>query len=216
MEKVLVIDDSMTVQALIADILKSQYELNFQDNGLSGINAAQTISPDLILLDIHMPGIDGFEVCKILKNSESCRDIPIIFLTSLASELEKVKGFQAGADDYVVKPFYRQELLARIKAHLAIRNSKFQALRLERLTVFKEMAVAISHEINNPLTTIYTFLHILQNELSDPSDSTKTALAGISEEIDRIHQITSKLADSSKANTVKYSKDISMIDLHDL
>lgn len=216
MEKVLIIDDSQTVQALIADILEKQYELSFHNDGLSGINAARINSPDLILLDIHMPGIDGFEVCKILKAEEKCRDIPIIFITSLASESEKVKGFQAGADDYVVKPFYRQELLARIKSHLAVRNSNLQALKLERLTVFKEMAVAISHEINNPLTTVYAFLHILQNELSNPSETTKTALAGIRNEVTRIHKITSKLADSSKAKSVKYSKDINMIDLHDL
>lgn len=216
MEKVLIIEDSLTVQALIADILANQYELDFQNDGLSGMVAARTTSPDLILLDIHMPGMDGFEVCSTLKKDADCRDIPIIILTSLASEAEKVKGFQAGADDYLVKPFYRQELLARIKAHLAMRSAKLQALKLERLTVFKEMAVAICHEINNPLTTVFAYLHLLQNELHDPSLSTTAALAGIREEITRIHNITSRLATSSQANSVKYSKDVNMIDLHAL
>jgi DNA-binding response OmpR family regulator len=163
-----------------------------------------------------MPGMDGYEVCHILKADPSTRTIPIIFITALDAESEKVKGFAAGADDYVVKPFYRQELIARIKAHISFRESKKQALDLARLTVFKEMAVAISHEINNPLTTVYAYLHILQKELSAPSESTRTALSGIKEEIVRIHTIVGKLAQSSRANTVQYNRDVTMIDLHDL
>jgi DNA-binding response OmpR family regulator len=216
MKKLLVIDDSLVSQSLLFEILNDSYQLTFQPDGLSGIAAARENSPDLILLDITMPGMDGYEVCHILKGDSATGHIPIIFITSLDSESEKVQGFAAGADDYVVKPFYRQELIARVKAHLSIQEAKKQALDVARLTVFKEMAVAISHEINNPLTTIYAYLHMLQKELAGSSGSTKAALTGIREEIVRIHKIVGKLAISTKPRTVQYSKDVTMIDLNNL
>lgn len=216
MKKILIIEDSLVSQSLLFEILNDSYRLIFQTDAISGIESARENLPDLILLDIKMPEMDGYEACNILKSDVRTRNIPIIFITSLDSESEKVKGFAAGADDYVVKPFYRQELIARIKAHISIQESKKQALDVARLTVFKEMAVAISHEINNPLTTVYAYLHMLQKELSDSSEPTKAALAGIREEIIRIHKIVSKLADPTKANTVQYSKDVNMIDLNDL
>ncbi len=216
MEKILVIEDSLLVQSLLSEIFHSEYELEIQGDGLSGLSSAQTSHPDLILLDIRMPGMDGFEVCRILKENNETREIPIIFMTSLDAEADKVKGFRAGANDYVSKPFYQQELRARVKAHLSFRKAKKQALSLERLTLFKELAVAISHEINNPLTSLFAFVHHLQQELTDAPPSVKAALDGISKEVARIHDITGKLAVSAKAKTVRYNRDINMIDFHNL
>lgn len=216
MEKILVIDDSKITQMLVAEILAGKYELDFQSDGKSGIAAAQGKTPDLILLDIALPDMVGYEVCRILKKGEDTRGIPIIFITSKDSELERVKGFEAGAEDYVVKPFYLEELLARVKVHLAFRKAKIQAVELERLTLFKEMAVALSHEINNPLTTIYAYLHLLQREMSDSGASIKESLQGIQEELGKIRQITGKLAQASKVSKTSYNKDITMIDLHNI
>ncbi len=216
MENILVIDDSKITQMLVAEILAGKYELDFQGDGKSGIAAAQSKTPDLILLDIALPDMVGYEVCRILKKGEDTRDIPIIFITSKDSELERVKGFEAGAEDYVVKPFYLEELLARVKVHLAFRKAKIQAVELERLTVFKEMAVALSHEINNPLTTIYAYLHVLQRGMSDVDNSLLQSLHGIQEELGKIREITGKLAQASKVSKTSYSKDITMIDLHNI
>jgi signal transduction histidine kinase len=127
-----------------------------------------------------------------------------------------VKGFEAGAEDYVVKPFYLEELLARVKVHLAFRKAKIQAVELERLTLFKEMAVALSHEINNPLTTIYAYLHVLQREMSHADERSKGSLHGIQEELGKIREITGKLAQASKVSKTSYNKDITMIDLHNI
>jgi DNA-binding response OmpR family regulator len=215
-EKILIIDDSRISQALVAEIFDDTYVLEFRSDGPTGLAAARELSPDLILLDIHMPEMDGFEVCRALKSDERTREIPVIFITSLDSESEKVKGFAAGAEDYVVKPFHMEELEARVRAHLASRRAKVQALELERLTVFKEMAVAISHEINNPLTSIYAFLHVLQRDLADSSETVRNSLEGIREEVKRIQQITGRLAQASKAAKVNYSRDITMIDLHNI
>jgi DNA-binding response OmpR family regulator len=213
---ILIIEDSPVVQSLLKEILSSEYDLDMQGDGIAGLAAAQASKPDLILLDIHMPRMDGYEVCRVLKTSEATRDIPIIFITSLDSEKEKVRGFEAGADDYVVKPFYKEELQARVKAHLSFHKAKIQALTLERLTVFKEMAVALSHEINNPLTTIFAYVHHLQKELAEAPPSVTSAIDGIKGELTRIQRITSRLAVASKAQKVSYNKDVTMIDLHDL
>ncbi len=216
MEKILVIDDSRVAQALLAGIFSSTYELEFRNDGAEGVKAAREVQPDLILLDVNMPGLDGFEVCRLLKQEEDTREIPIIFVTSVDSGDEKVKGFQAGADDYVVKPFYPLELQARVSAHLGARRARVQALKLERLTVFKEMAVAVSHEINNPLTAVFASLHLLQNELAHASETTKGYFATLHGEMKRIQNIVGKLATATKASTTRYNSDITMIDLHDL
>ncbi len=216
MEKILIIDDSTVAQALLAAIFSTSYELGFRSDGASGIDAAREIRPDLILLDVNMPGLDGFDVCRILKEDEETREIPIIFLTSVDSGTEKVKGFQAGADDYVVKPFNSQELQARVSAHLGARRAKVQALKLERLTVFREMAVAVSHEINNPLTSVFACLHLLQNELRDAPESVREYLASLHGDMKRIKDIVGRLASATKVAKTRYSSDIDMIDLHDI
>jgi DNA-binding response OmpR family regulator len=215
MDKILIIEDSPIVQKVLDDILGKEYELGFRDDGLSGLAAAQTGNPDIILLDIRLPIMDGYDVCKTLKTNEATHDIPIIFLTSLDSEAEKVKGFEAGANDYVVKPFYNKELHARIKAQLSFRKAKIQALHLERLTVFREMAVAIGHEFNNALTTVYAYLHILEHE-NEGSELATTSLSGLKKEFMRISEITNRLTNASRAENINYSSTIKMIDLNRL
>jgi len=216
MDKILIVEDSPLVQMVLGEIFCKNYELEIRSDGLSGLTAAQDGHPDLILLDIHLPEMDGYEVCRLLKAKNETRDIPIIFITSLDSEEERVKGFESGADDYVVKPFFGQELQARVRTHLSLRQLKMQALQLERLTTFKETAVAISHEINNPLTSIFALLHHLKAELADAPSSINIALEQISRDITRIQNITKNLAGAAKAPRTSYNKNVSMIDLHNL
>lgn len=212
MERIVVIDDSKITQMLVGDVLAGQYALNFYEDGRNGIDAIMEQPPDLILLDIRLPNMDGLEICKILKDNETTREIPVIFITSLDSETERVRGFEAGAEDYVVKPFCLEELLARVRVHLASRRVRIQAVDLERLNTFKEMAVALNHEINNPLTSLFAYLHILQREIPGASDVLKESLAGIQAELGRIKQIVEKLAQSSKVVSTKYNDDITMND----
>ena len=216
MAKILIIEDSSVARTLLGEILCEEHELEMQNDGPSGLTAAQTGCPDLILLDIHLPGMSGYEICRILKGGEKTRDVPIIFITSLHSEEEKVKGFEAGAEDYVVKPFYRLELMARIKTQLALLKARQQALAIERLTTFKELAVAISHELNNPLTSIFALLHHLQAELANAPPSVTIPLDCISNDITRIQNITKNLAVAAKAPKTRYNKNVAMIDLHNI
>ncbi|GAM09085.1 blue-light-activated protein [Geobacter sp. OR-1] len=120
---ILLIDDDPTNLDIVTDyLLDCDYTILVAEDGESGISRAEYAQPGLILLDVMMPGIDGFETCRRLKTRESTRDIPVIFMTALAETEHKVKGFEAGAVDYITKPFQREEVLARVSVHLRIRE----------------------------------------------------------------------------------------------
>jgi len=105
---------------------KEDYQVRFATSGAFALNAVKQACPDLILLDVKMPQMDGFEVCKRLKANEKTKDIPIIFLTVAKGRHEKVKGFSMGAVDYITKPFSPEEVLVRIKTHLQMRHMQVQ------------------------------------------------------------------------------------------
>lgn len=212
-EKILAIEDSKLVQAQLSESLDGRYRLSVADDGPSGIDAALANPPDLILLDIYLPEMDGYTVCRTLKGDEKTRDIPILFLTTLESEDEKVKGFEAGADDYIVKPFYPRELLARIALHLASRRERRMALELERLKLLREMAVALSHEINNPLTAVYGHLHMAAKGLDESDREGRACLSEIRAELEKIRSIVDKLAKASRVAKTDYVMGEEMIDL---
>ncbi len=123
LETILVIDDSPTnLQVLHATLENAGYEVIVEMDGNSGIEQVKNNPPDLILLDVMMPGIDGFETCRRLQANPSTQEIPIIFITALSDSVEKVKGLSLGAVDYITKPFNQKEVLARIKLHLKLRQ----------------------------------------------------------------------------------------------
>lgn len=122
--KVLAVDDDFQNLLLLKQILKNQsYIISEASSGMEALARVKSDMPDLILLDILMPGIDGIEVCKLLKNDPETRHIPIVFITALRDVQEMVKGFEAGAVDYITKPFNRQELTVRVKTHLELKRS---------------------------------------------------------------------------------------------
>jgi len=121
--KVLVIDDSPDLQALVrVRLAKEQVTVASAYDPTTGIKEARTIGPDLILLDVDMPGRDGFSVCAELKSHPETRDIPIIFLSGAASTSDKIRGLDLGAVDYIAKPFDAAELRARVRASLRTRE----------------------------------------------------------------------------------------------
>jgi diguanylate cyclase (GGDEF)-like protein/PAS domain S-box-containing protein len=124
---ILIVDDTPANLAVVVDYLEeNKFQVLVAQDGVEGIERARLVHPDLILVDVMMPGIDGFETCRRLKMNESTRDIPVIFMTALADTSDKVAAFSAGAVDYVSKPFQVVELLARIKTHLTLRASQEQ------------------------------------------------------------------------------------------
>lgn len=124
MARILVVDDSPVEIKIIRKLLGNQYEVLEALDGKTGIKLALEERPDLILLDILMPEMDGLTVCKQLKQQEDTQDIPVIFITAVSEAQAVVRGFEAGGQDYITKPFYSPELCARIKVHLDLKQSK--------------------------------------------------------------------------------------------
>ncbi len=120
---ILIIDDSPTnLEVLYSALIDYGYEILVEMDGCSGIEQAEDNRPDLILLDVMMPGIDGFETCRRLKDNYLTKDIPIIFMTALNDTIDKVTGLKLGAVDYITKPFQHEEIIARIQVHLQLRQ----------------------------------------------------------------------------------------------
>jgi DNA-binding NarL/FixJ family response regulator len=120
---ILVVDDVPANLAVLLDFLgDAGFEVLVAESGASALDQIRYSKPDIILLDVLMPGLDGFEVCRWLKEDSDYRDIPVIFMTALSETVDKVTGFEAGAVDYVSKPVQPEEVLARVQAHLEIRR----------------------------------------------------------------------------------------------
>ncbi|MFP4471033.1 MAG: response regulator [Bacteroidales bacterium] len=138
-KKILIVDDIPKNIELAANILQTKnYNITFAKSGQSALEKVQSIDFDLILLDVMMPEMDGFEVCKKLKDDPDTRDIPVIFLTAKSETENVVKGFELGAVDYVTKPFKTEELLARVKTHIDIRGKILEKEQLEKQLIEKQ------------------------------------------------------------------------------
>ncbi|MFC1708393.1 response regulator, partial [Planctomycetota bacterium] len=122
---VLIVDDNpRNLQVLGPTLREQRYDLTAATDGETALRIAHEAEPDLILLDIMMPGMDGYTVCERLKASPTTAEIPVIFLTARTDTDSLVKGFELGAVDYVTKPFQRQELLSRVSTHLELREAR--------------------------------------------------------------------------------------------
>lgn len=121
--RILVIEDETNIQELLKyNLEKNEYSVEVAGNGTDGMEQARNNTPDLILLDIMLPGIDGLEVCKMLRMDKRTRKIPIFMLTAKGEDMDKILGLELGADDYITKPFSIKELIARIRAAIRRKN----------------------------------------------------------------------------------------------
>ncbi|HOW57817.1 MAG TPA: response regulator [Smithellaceae bacterium] len=124
-QTILIIDDEVTNINILNEVLKPDYKVVFAKDGEKGMKIARSETPpDLILLDIMMPGLDGYEVCEILKKDKRVKNIPVIFITIKASEEHETRGFELGAVDYITKPFNPVVVRARVKAHLELKKHR--------------------------------------------------------------------------------------------
>lgn len=164
---ILIIDDNVTNLKVAIEHLKAHgLEIIIARNGESGLERAAFAQPDLILLDVRMPGIDGFETCRRLKANETTKEIPVIFMTALADVSDKVRGLTAGAVDYVTKPIHGEEVWARVNTHLTIRALQLEMA--ERIAELDAFAHTVAHDLKNPLGRIITGLDLLQ-EIAAPA-----------------------------------------------
>ena len=153
---ILIVDDNpVNLEVLLKLLSKANFKVLVASDGESAINQSQYAKPDMVLLDVMMPRMDGFEVCRLLKENEETRDIPVIFMTALSDTEEKVRGFTLGAVDYITKPFQHEEVLVRLTTHLTIRNLQKELVNTnnilnENLTQIKE-DLKIAQNIQNRL-----------------------------------------------------------------
>lgn len=164
---ILVVDDTPANLRLLSNMLSEQgFKVRSVINGPMALTAIRAASPDLVLLDINMPGMNGYEVCEQLKADPATRDIPIIFISALDEVHDKVKAFTVGGVDYITKPFQFEEVLARVRTHLALRNlqRELQAEIAERDRLIAELdayAHTVAHDLKNPLTALQGFSTLL-------------------------------------------------------
>ncbi|GGW89452.1 response regulator [Alteromonas halophila] len=150
----LLVDDEPVNLRVLRQLLVSDYELVFAKNGEEAIRLANEQSPDLILLDVMMPGMTGFETCRKLKSADSTRHIPVIFITALTDEHEEAEGFNAGGVDYITKPISPAVVKARVKTHLSLVQS--EELKRTRLQVVQRLGRAAEYKDNE------TGMHVLR------------------------------------------------------
>jgi signal transduction histidine kinase/HPt (histidine-containing phosphotransfer) domain-containing protein len=166
---VLVVDDNPVNPRLLTSILHgADYEVLTAGNAEEALQLIENHIPDIILLDVMMPGMDGFSLCRKLKGDKKYADIPLIFITSLSQQEDIVEGFNAGGNDYIVKPFNRQELLARVRNHLHLynmlrENKRLIALSEDASRSKTEFLASMSHEIRTPLNSIIGMAEVLND-----------------------------------------------------
>lgn len=174
-ESILVIDDQPDALNLLKHLL-SGYTITTATTGREGITKAKEIKPDLILLDVMMPDINGFDVCERLKNDTDTADIPIIFVTAKVFLNDIVKGLELGANDYITKPFELSELTARVKTQLELRKAhqkiKEQYLKAVSLNEDKNKFIElVAHDLKNPLKVIQGFVGLIKKRYDSLSKS---------------------------------------------
>ncbi|MEQ8171469.1 MAG: hybrid sensor histidine kinase/response regulator [Candidatus Eremiobacterota bacterium] len=170
---VLIVDDVPKNIQLLGNILNNEgYDIIIAENGKEALERISDVLPDIILLDIMMPEMDGYETCKRLKENDRTRDIPVIFLTAKTEMEDIVKGFNAGSVDYVTKPFNSTELMARVKTHITLKKlfdkEKEYVKELKELNKLKNKLLGIAaHDIRSPIATMQMNIEFLLNILME-------------------------------------------------
>lgn len=140
MERVLIVDDDLDILRLVSyNLTKAGFEATTAENGRKALELVQKQPPDLIILDLMLPDVDGMEVCRTLRSHDTSRRIPIIMLTARSEEIDRVVGFELGADDYVMKPFSPRELVLRVKSILRrMDTGRTEMLRLGDIQLYPD------------------------------------------------------------------------------
>ena len=140
MERVLIVDDDPDIQRLVSyNLTQAGFEVATAETGRKALESVQKHPPDLIILDLMLPDVDGMEVCRTLRQRENSRRIPIVMLTARGDEIDRVIGFELGADDYVMKPFSPRELVLRVKSIFRrMKDERTDMLRLGNIQLYPE------------------------------------------------------------------------------
>ena len=219
---ILVVDDSMQNLKLLGNMLNEwNFQIALAKNGKEALSLAPKIIPSLILLDIMMPEMDGFEVCEKLKNDDRTTDIPIIFLTAKTSQDDIIKGFKLGGVDYITKPFNQDELMMRIQTHLELKAARDkiqqQAEELKQSNATKDkMFSVISHDLRAPLGGIKSMMDLVFEDRSNNKEIPDKTFKSLKTAADQTYNLLENLLYWSRTQRRKLDFEPELINIYDL
>lgn len=193
--KILIVDDAVDTVELLEKRFRSEgYDTEKAFNGEEGLQKVKEYNPDLIVLDVMMPKLDGYQVCHRLKTDEKTKYIPVLMLTAKGEVENKVKGLEIGADDYLAKPFDYKELSARIKSLLTIKAAREKLVEEEKTEALEKMMDEVVHEIRNPLASIGGFAKRVYERLPE-GDPNKKYMEMIMDDVLKLENMVKQLVD---------------------
>jgi len=212
---ILIVDDVPTNVQLLAELLNSQgYGVRATTSPKQALELLAEGLPDLVLLDVNMPEMSGYEVCRRIKADPKLRDVPVLFISAMHDLSDKIQGFEAGGVDYITKPFQTREVVARIDAHIQIAHQRreIQALREKEVAYLRhvnqlqdDLLRMASHDLKNPLGMLIGYLDVFTHSLEDRQveliEDEKDCLDAISRNADRMLRLVHDLLDLSQAES---------------
>jgi signal transduction histidine kinase len=195
---VLVVDDNEDIRTFVTDVLSAQYSVITAVNGRDGVELAARRKPDAVVSDIAMPEMDGLSLARALRANSTTRGIPLILLTARRDVNHVLEGFDAGADDYITKPFHGRELLARLDVRIRLNRLAQEMAHRERLAQLGVLAASVAHQVRNPLTSIRAGLPAVKSKLGAKLDSRSLEMFDVMiDSADRIELLTADLVNLS-------------------
>jgi len=192
-QTILIVDDNIDTVELLRKRLKAEgYNTEEAYDGEEALKKVYEVYPDLIILDVMMPKMDGYEVCQRLKTDDRTKFIPIIMLTAKSDVESKVKGLDIGADDYVPKPFDYRELSARVRSLITRKETAEKVIEEEKTESVRKLIDSLSHEIRNPIVSIAGFTKKVYDNLP-PGDPNKPYLMTILQEAERLERLLKEI-----------------------
>ncbi|QAT86476.1 aerobic respiration control sensor protein [Corallococcus coralloides] len=220
--RVLVVDDNADMREYVERVLSPSFDVVLATDGQAALAAARANPPDLVLTDVMMPRLGGFGLLRGLRERPSTRAVPVVMLSARAGEEAAVEGLEAGADDYLVKPFSARELVARVRSMLELSRSRREALRQEMLAQSLRESVqarddflaVASHELKTPLAAFRLHLERLERSLGeDALGRARSPLESAGRQVQRLHALMETLLDVSQLTTGRLALELNDVDL---
>lgn len=213
--RLLVVDDDTSHRTLVRRQLDDAgYDVHVAGDGAEGLEATRELMPDVVICDWMMPRVDGIEYCRRVKADPTLRSTYVAMLTARDDSTDKVQALDAGADEFLVKPLDGQELLARVRAGIRIRQLQRELLDARHRSALLEMATTLGHEINNPLTALFGHLElVLQYLEKNEPDRMRHHIRQAGELAGRIAEVGHRLVALRDPQMTRYLGDLEMLDL---